>query len=633
MSIITPKLCRFSESLDNFLRTITLVIKRMQNQPDSYSSQAKNYTKIFFKLVLLFIFVFAIFTFIIGLPPVRKWMRIHLLPYVYRVIPYDLGTAENPVIFSKGLEEQQDRLWKKMQEKLNNIELPRHQSVEKYGDGDPQNAKIFILGIDGADWKVLVPLISKGLLPNFGKLLATSSYGYLETDEACSPISWTSIATGKSKLKAFTEAPINCNHLEIFSQSTIKSKRLWDILAASNGRGMAILNYYFTPDPNDFPNALLYQASPQIEHPKDFFNKKDRSPVDPPYPLKYETEAFLYEVISETDSNFITTIIRETDYQQHKILFFFLLKHLIQADFMLPAAGLNISSFNQAVDELEKLYQSLDFILGKAIQKFGQDYIFIVSDHGFHSGPPTICIDPAEEILRQIGLFNDTYTENGRSQLNLVIGNFNVQWDYQKWCYPILKFKSSRKKIVYRAFAKEIIFEPANVNDTPSADRLFQYLSNVIASSNLDNKQFFHLDRKKNRISFCIDKSAIQYTRICCPVKAGPLFFTYLSNFHTPNDPGIFIGSGPALAKGRIIAKASLFDIVPTILYLKSKPIGKDMDGHVIQEIIDPAFLNSHPIQYIDTYDDEKWVRARGRHAFSPSQEEIEKLRSLGYFR
>ncbi len=58
---------------------------------------------------------------------------------------------------------------------------------------------ILLIGIDGADWDILDPLIEAGRLPNLTQLRQDGVSGPLTTlrDIPLSPVIWTSIATGK----------------------------------------------------------------------------------------------------------------------------------------------------------------------------------------------------------------------------------------------------------------------------------------------------------------------------------------------------------------------------------------------------------------------------------------------------
>jgi predicted AlkP superfamily phosphohydrolase/phosphomutase len=58
--------------------------------------------------------------------------------------------------------------------------------------------KIAILGLDGADWEIINPLMAKGQLPNLARLKARGAWGNMKTMMPwLSPLLWTSVATGK----------------------------------------------------------------------------------------------------------------------------------------------------------------------------------------------------------------------------------------------------------------------------------------------------------------------------------------------------------------------------------------------------------------------------------------------------
>jgi predicted AlkP superfamily phosphohydrolase/phosphomutase len=102
------------------------------------------------------------------------------------------------------------------------------------------------------------------------------------------------------------------------------------------------------------------------------------------------------------------------------------------------------------------------------------------------------------------------------------------------------------------------------------------------------------------------------------------------------HDPtGFFALYGSDVAGGRELSRVSVLDITPTILALCGLPVAEDMDGRVIEEAIDPGFLDRHPVSSIATYERESPDAARGgaqEATESPLDEEIlEELRSLGY--
>ena len=62
--------------------------------------------------------------------------------------------------------------------------------------------KVFVLGLDGATWDVLEPLIQDGLLPNLARLREHGSWGSLNSVfPPLSPVAWTGVMTGKNSGK------------------------------------------------------------------------------------------------------------------------------------------------------------------------------------------------------------------------------------------------------------------------------------------------------------------------------------------------------------------------------------------------------------------------------------------------
>jgi predicted AlkP superfamily phosphohydrolase/phosphomutase/tetratricopeptide (TPR) repeat protein len=106
---------------------------------------------------------------------------------------------------------------------------------------------------------------------------------------------------------------------------------------------------------------------------------------------------------------------------------------------------------------------------------------------------------------------------------------------------------------------------------------------------------------------------------------------------------GIFAASGPGIRRGEIPA-VTLYDILPTVLYLLGLPVAEDMSGKVLESGLDPAFLAAHPITHVPSYEP---LPTEGHAAAAPegaggaeaaeaspgeaNDEMVEQLRSLGY--
>jgi hypothetical protein len=118
----------------------------------------------------------------------------------------------------------------------------------------------------------------------------------------------------------------------------------------------------------------------------------------------------------------------------------------------------------------------------------------------------------------------------------------------------------------------------------------------------------------------------------------------YTNSAHHLDAPaGIIIAAGERFKSSdsgeinleRIPTLGGVLDLLPTILAMKGIPVGEDMDGAPIKDIIDPGWLEKSGISYVPTHDTEKWLAGRNeriRDAIDQS-ERLEQLRSLGYIK
>ena len=107
--------------------------------------------------------------------------------------------------------------------------------------------KLLIIGLDGATWDVLMPLIKKKKLPTLEKLVKNGTYGTLES--TIPPVTggaWLSLATGKTLGKTgiidFLNRKDATQKLYPTSSSDFKGHSFWDYLSKANKK-VGIFNY------------------------------------------------------------------------------------------------------------------------------------------------------------------------------------------------------------------------------------------------------------------------------------------------------------------------------------------------------------------------------------------------------
>jgi tetratricopeptide (TPR) repeat protein len=94
--------------------------------------------------------------------------------------------------------------------------------------------KIAIIGLDGADWDMALPMINRGELPNLAKLRKEGAYGKMRTNTPpLSPLLWTTVATGKSPdvhgINDFLVLDGKTGRMVPISSEFRKVKALWNI--------------------------------------------------------------------------------------------------------------------------------------------------------------------------------------------------------------------------------------------------------------------------------------------------------------------------------------------------------------------------------------------------------------------
>jgi predicted AlkP superfamily phosphohydrolase/phosphomutase len=92
---------------------------------------------------------------------------------------------------------------------------------------------------------------------------------------------------------------------------------------------------------------------------------------------------------------------------------------------------------------------------------------------------------------------------------------------------------------------------------------------------------------------------------------------------------GILVANGPRIREGVVLPEAHITDLTPTMLHLLGQPVVDDMDGRVLEELLEPAFARENAVRK---------VAATGGHEAADADltadetgEIKERLRELGY--
>lgn len=300
------------------------------------------------------------------------------------------------------------------------------------------NRKLLVIGWDGADWKMINPLMDQGLMPNLEKLVNSGTIGNLATlDPPFSPMLWTSMATGKRPythgVMGFNEPDEDGINIRPVLSLSRKCKAIWNILTqekknthtvawwpshpAEPINGISISNFYQRAMHS---NAEQWDIAPQSVHPKsmeeDFAGLRIHpseltgAHLFPFVPMldKLSAEHMqdvqkLRQILAENSTlhNAFTNIIRTQKWDFATVYFDGIDR--ICHDFMKyhppKRAHIPQDKFDIYKDIVKGMYQYHDMMLGRVMDLAGDDAtIMIISDHGFqsdHLRPKNIPVEPA----------------------------------------------------------------------------------------------------------------------------------------------------------------------------------------------------------------------------------------------
>jgi predicted AlkP superfamily phosphohydrolase/phosphomutase len=133
--------------------------------------------------------------------------------------------------------------------------------------------RVLIIGLDGATFDVLDPLMAAGRMPNLKHLIDTGTAGILDsTKPPITPAAWTTFMTGKGPgrhgIVDFEKYDVRTNQLTFNSTYEIREKTIWEILSEKGFR-VGSINVPMTYPPRKVNGFMISGfETPSIE--KDF---------------------------------------------------------------------------------------------------------------------------------------------------------------------------------------------------------------------------------------------------------------------------------------------------------------------------------------------------------------------------
>ena len=543
--------------------------------------------------------------------------------------------------------------------------------------------KVLVIGLDGATFDIIDPLIREGRLPNLENLLQEGTRASLKSTLMPNSFpAWSSCVTGVNPGKhgIFWSLIRKNGHaypLQLMDSKDVKARTVWDILG-SEGYRVGVFNVpisYPALPVNGFLvcGALTPAGANEYTYPKSL--KKEILSVVPDYKCEIDfaqmdlgrlsgqlltsienREKLLLHLLEKKPWDLFFAVFTESDLAQHKFWA------------CIDEAHPDYRRFrNRFGSFVHKIYERLDQAVGVLMDTVPQHTtVFIVSDHGF--GPfyqafslQKWLVDNDFLVVREPG-----FKKSAKKILALTGATKSARKLRERVVY--LKRRLKGEADVRALRERDVQFSRRSVQEIAWEKTRAYFTADYGIRVNLRGREpdgIVSPGSEEKRVKAVIMEKleSLQYSNgapvfeailakeeafsgpfvsnapdLIVPINhAGapslpekwPYTLTHptLKGNHTPY--GILIGRGPEVKKGYRLQHAEITDVTPTILYLFNKVPFKDMDGHVLYEMFETRPQRfAEPIRGIAG--EEGWSESSSSPPTHDSDVE-QRLRDLGY--
>ena len=498
------------------------------------------------------------------------------------------------------------------------------------GPEPASRARVVLIGLDGASWNLLDPMVKAGELPHFKALMDRGvSADLASVPPFLSPPVWTSIATSRT--------PEDHGVLYFYSnRHAIKVPTIWDRLAAG-GLRVGLYDYLVTWPPRRFPHGGFSVPG---------WLRRDESVWPPDLFQRIGLPRYAYAVVDVGGpEDIIANSERELRNKPRTwnrlwdelrpdvgaVTFYALdvLSHRFWHTLADDGSPITKPGGASGSDILPRTARGIDRAVGEIVDNLApEDTVLVVSDHGFQArgeasrkwGFDT------RRLLRRAGI------EPGREKVTILssFGAMSIRIEpgsaaereatLERIAGFLKTVRSSDGAAAFRILPYHIPPRPGEV----AAEQVLRMTPDLLPAHaflvvQADEEVFERIAREGSLL--------IGGERVALDAVATAHDFT---GTHAPI--GVFLAAGPAIRHHSRRLRLSVLDVAPLMIYLAGQPVPGDMEGQLQQVLIDPDHLERNPPATIEATRAPRLPDEKGGAAGAGEDAETrEKLRALGY--
>ena len=548
--------------------------------------------------------------------------------------------------------------------------------------------RVLVIGWDGATFDLLQPLVTRGIMPHLGRLLAKGSHGRLtSTMPPLTSPAWVTFATGKNPGKhsclLFTKSVFGSHVAPLTNSTDIDGVTMWEAASARAKRVVSInvpMTYPAQPVNGIVLTGMMTPPGADFTFPRDLperypsldsyivdLNSSGRqqgisiddlfvtSPAD--YvaavdEMRRSRTAIALEIMRNEAWDLCTLVYTGPDR----------LSHMLWRELEALAKGQEAANVRLG-HELLDYFRSLDEDLGRFLELVDDEtYLLVMSDHGFGPGATEafylnswlrdvglLAIRKNTEMVIQPGYWLARFRENRLlSKIVRKLGRFlplrfrgQLRRQTTKIQDAAVDWEKTRAHTVVMAGS---IAGIQIANDLPESERqaIIQQLSELLprVASPLNGTPLIkEIIRREDlytgvhvrdfpELIVIADEGYEIKSALAEHGHVAPLILSPRTGDHRQD--GILLLSGKEIVGGQLRQQWWLADVTATILHLLGIPLPDDIDGRFIAEAFGPGFLSRNPIEYSPS---EAISQERQSPSMGPGEEEaiLARLRGLGY--
>ncbi|HWC27021.1 MAG TPA: alkaline phosphatase family protein [Solirubrobacteraceae bacterium] len=528
--------------------------------------------------------------------------------------------------------------------------------------------RALLLGLDGATFTVLDPLMQRGVMPNLSAIVQRGTRAPLRTVmPVLTPPAWTSLMTGKRPGKHgvfdfFQKEAGDSEYFRFTNSQDIRTATIWSI-ASEHGQRVISLNFPQMFPPPDVLGCVVpggWMPWRQLRlgcHPPGLFDRLKQLPSFNPRELALDMTLEAKAIEGCPDEEYGDWIELHTRREER---WFQIVRHLMSEE---PAELVGVmfdgvdklqhlcwrfldpahmperpSPWEQRMTALcERYFERLDAMIGELVALAGeQATVVLASDHGFG---PTRRVFYLNAWLAQQGYLTWAAADAPQSAVEIGFGKMTrhvYELDLERTVAYAATPSSQGIHIVTAAtngtrrlspeeraqIAAELIAALREIRDPETGE--------PVVSEIWSRAEAFagpHEELAPDISVILAGGAAVSILR------SDTLFRSRAQTRGSHRWEGIFVASGPRIPSGASVDELSILDVAPLLLYCLGLPIPLDVDGVVPRQALVPGALEQRPPLWSAGDAARPATAPVQAPAYGPDAQEtiVNRLRALGY--